>query len=328
MPKISVIIPVYNVADYLPKCLDSLLNQTFKDMEIICIDDCSPDNSLQILKMYAQKDARIKVIANKENIGAALTRNVGIDVAHGEYIYFMDSDDWLEPDYLAVMLQTIEREKTDIVLNLNIMQETPEISKPYEYAANVKIATQGEYWDKWHVITDAPCLLWARLYRRDFLEKNHLRLSPMRTTCDDYIFHYTSNFYCEKTFLFYGLIYHYRVHNSSITGIAKVNKNWDLQFIKAYDAIYDYYKEHHILENCPVKIFNMMPFFTVDTEEKFDVYRAYFLKTAEYFDAHSNLYNPLENYFRATLLESLRYDEYKTKHSSNILAAYLRNKRK
>lgn len=328
MPKISVIMPVYNVAAYLPKCLDSIINQTFNDLEIICINDCSTDNSLQILKEYEKKDKRIKVIANKENVGAALTRNVGIDMAKGEYIYFMDSDDWLETDYLAVMLQTIEQVNTDIILNLNIIQETPEISKPYEYAANVKISPQGEYWDKWRIITDSPCLLWARLYRREFLEKNHLRLSPMRTTCDDYIFQYTSNLYCEKTFLFYGSTYHYRVHNNSITGIAKTNKCWDLQFMKAYDAIYDYYKEHNVLDDCPIKIFNMMSFFAVDTKEKFDFYRAYFAKAADYFTTHENLYNALENYFRLSLLESNDFEQYRTKHSSNILAAYLRNKRK
>ena len=94
MPKVSVIIPVYNTEKYLKKCLDSVCNQTLSDIEIICIDDCSTDNSLNILKEYTLKDNRIKLIEFKENKGAAVARNTGIDEAKGEYIGFIDSDDY------------------------------------------------------------------------------------------------------------------------------------------------------------------------------------------------------------------------------------------
>ena len=96
MPKISIIVPVYNTEKYLRKCLDSLVNQTLSDIEIICINDCSTDNSLEILRKYASKDNRIKVIDFKENRGAAYARNVGIEEAQGEYIGFIDSDDYPE----------------------------------------------------------------------------------------------------------------------------------------------------------------------------------------------------------------------------------------
>ena len=96
MPKLSVIIPVYNTEKYLGKCLDSVCNQTLSDIEVICINDCSTDNSLNILRDYAQKDSRIKIIDFKENKGAAIARNLGIDEANGEYIAFLDSDDYPE----------------------------------------------------------------------------------------------------------------------------------------------------------------------------------------------------------------------------------------
>ena len=96
MPKVSVIIPVYKTEDYLRKCLDSVCNQTLKDIEIICINDCSPDGCLEILKEYASKDERIKIIDFKENKGAACARTAGIDAAQGEYIAFLDSDDYPE----------------------------------------------------------------------------------------------------------------------------------------------------------------------------------------------------------------------------------------
>ena len=99
MPKVSVIIPVYNTEKFLRKCLDSVCNQTLQDIEIICINDCSTDGSLEILREYAGKDNRIKLIELFENGGAAKARNIGIDIAHGEYIGFVDSDDFVDLDF-------------------------------------------------------------------------------------------------------------------------------------------------------------------------------------------------------------------------------------
>ena len=96
-PKISIIVPVYNVEQYLSKCIDSILNQTFKDFELILINDGSTDKSGDICDFYKQKDKRIKVI-HKNNEGVAKTRNVGIANANAEYIGFIDSDDWIEND--------------------------------------------------------------------------------------------------------------------------------------------------------------------------------------------------------------------------------------
>ena len=97
--KVSVIIPVYNTENYLRKCLDSVCNQTLRDIEIVCINDCSPDSCLEILKEYASKDERIKIIDFKENKGAACARNAGIDAAQGEYLGFVDSDDFIDLDF-------------------------------------------------------------------------------------------------------------------------------------------------------------------------------------------------------------------------------------
>lgn len=99
MSKVSVIIPVYNTEKFLRKCLDSVCNQTLQDIEIICINDCSTDGSLEILREYAGKDNRIKLIELFENGGAAKARNIGIDIAHSEYIGFVDSDDFVDLDF-------------------------------------------------------------------------------------------------------------------------------------------------------------------------------------------------------------------------------------
>ena len=99
MPKVSVIIPVYNTEKFLRKCLDSVCNQTLQDIEIICINDCSTDGALEILREYARKDKRIKLIELFENGGAAKARNIGIDIAEGEYLGFVDSDDFVDLDF-------------------------------------------------------------------------------------------------------------------------------------------------------------------------------------------------------------------------------------
>ena len=99
MPKVSVIIPVFNTEKYLRKCLNSVCNQTLKDIEIICVNDSSTDDSLEILKEYAAKDERIKLINFIENKGAAAARNAGIDIARGEYIGFVDCDDYIDLDF-------------------------------------------------------------------------------------------------------------------------------------------------------------------------------------------------------------------------------------
>lgn len=115
-PKISIIVPVYNTANYLEECLDSLVNQSLEDIEIICIDDKSEDNSPKILEKYASKDKRIKVLYNKENTGQAIARNIALKSVKGEYIAFMDSDDKVDLDGYEKVLNFCEKNHLDMVL--------------------------------------------------------------------------------------------------------------------------------------------------------------------------------------------------------------------
>lgn len=116
MIKISVIVPVYNTSKYLKKCLDSILFQSLKEIEIIVVNDGSTDDSLRILKEYQNKDSRIKII-NQKNMGLSGARNSGIKLAQGEYILHIDSDDWIEQDYLKDMYELAEKEEADIVIS-------------------------------------------------------------------------------------------------------------------------------------------------------------------------------------------------------------------
>ena len=114
MPKISVIIPVYNVGKVLPRCLDSLIGQTFRDWEAICVDDGSRDSSPGILDAYARRDARFRVV-HKRNAGVSEARNDAVALAEGEYMLFLDSDDFLHPQTMEICLYMAERDGSDMV---------------------------------------------------------------------------------------------------------------------------------------------------------------------------------------------------------------------
>lgn len=124
---ISVIVPVYNVEKYLSRCLESIINQTYKNIEVVCIDDGSPDKSINILKQYEKKDKRIKII-RQENKGLSGARNTGIKKSNGEYIFFVDSDDWLPKNAIELLYKTIEKDKSDICIG-NLVKTYPKKNK-------------------------------------------------------------------------------------------------------------------------------------------------------------------------------------------------------
>ena len=113
MIKVSVIVPVYNVEQFLPKCLESIINQSLEDIEIICINDGSTDNSLSILENYALMDSRIKII-DKKNEGQSVARNLGIEMSQGEYLGFVDADDWIDFDFFEKLYNTAKKCACDI----------------------------------------------------------------------------------------------------------------------------------------------------------------------------------------------------------------------
>ena len=114
-PKISIIIPVYNVEKYLAECLDSCMNQALEDIEIICVDDCSTDNSYKILEEYQQKDSRIKIFRHEKNKKQGAARNKGLEIATGEYVWFVDSDDYIDTKACQILYDTIKEFDVDML---------------------------------------------------------------------------------------------------------------------------------------------------------------------------------------------------------------------
>ncbi len=163
MPKVSVIIPVYNVEQYLKRCLDSVVGQTLEDIEIICVNDGSTDGSLKILKEYAAKDNRIKVI-NQENKGAGEARNRGIELAAGEFITFVDSDDYIADNCLKQMFDAMA--DVDIIIS-----DIENIANSKEEAVIKQKASFDDFYKN--------CALEEGIYEFDFSNALQLRTGPV-----------------------------------------------------------------------------------------------------------------------------------------------------
>ena len=177
MTLVSIIIPVYNTAQYLKRCLDSIINQTLEDIEIICINDGSTDNSPQVLQEYAAKDNRIKLI-NQENQGLSCTRNNGMNLASGEYIGFVDSDDWIERDFYEKLYQAAQKYDADIAA-AGILQNNGERSKPF---LRIKKEQTAHITEEKYKLCNIPrrCHVWNKIYRRKPLLDTGLKFPPKR----------------------------------------------------------------------------------------------------------------------------------------------------
>lgn len=171
-PRISVIIPIYNTAEYLPRCLDSILCNTYQNLEIICINDGSTDDSAAILERYAAVDPRI-IAVNMVNAGVSAARNTGLDMATGDFISFIDSDDWIHPQYFELLVYFQKKTDADIVAGRYLsVTETQPIENPIfgKFHFNIlnfrNIMTNG-YLKR---------MIWGRIYRRECIGSNRFQV--------------------------------------------------------------------------------------------------------------------------------------------------------
>lgn len=227
LPKISVIIPVYNSEAYLPKCLDSILLQTYGVYEIICVNDGSTDGSLDILNEYARKDPRIKIIT-QENQGQSTARNKGLDAASGDYISFIDSDDWVSLTLYKKFVQTIEDNVIDIfIFNAESYSEAPKEIFPRRFF-------DFSMWDKhqsiktihtFHDCNNPFCGNFSacnKIYRKEFLNRKNMRFIE-DIIFEDQLFHVKTFLQSESIMLTDEPLYKYRSHENSTMNNLKDN---------------------------------------------------------------------------------------------------------
>lgn len=198
MPKVSVIVPVYNVEKYLDRCIQSILNQTFTDFELILVNDGSPDNCGKICDEYAKKDNRVKVI-HKQNAGVSAARNTGIDKACGEYIMFVDSDDYIDLDMLKKML-SMSSSSVDLIVS-SIKMITMDNGKENYFLMEDKIYTiEGLLLD--FLLQSFPiiclCGPCCKLYKSNIVKTNNVRFNTGMSLGEDTCFNLDYIKKCEK----------------------------------------------------------------------------------------------------------------------------------
>ena len=213
MPKISVIVSVYNVEHYLRQCVDSILNQTFMDFELLLVDDGSTDRSGAICDEYASLDARVKVF-HTTNRGVSAARNLGIDEASAEWITFVDSDDFVESDYLESLDKGNGCELSFVGINrYNIDNKSRQVLVKFhsEFIFREQLGKKVVERDLL-----AVGYVWGKLYKREIIDSNHIRFDErIRIMHEDHLFYYDYLVHCESIYLSDAVCYNYTYYSNS-----------------------------------------------------------------------------------------------------------------
>lgn len=253
MPKFSIIIPVYNVEKYLRESLDSIINQTLSEFEVICVNDGSTDNSLAILQEYANKDSRIKIIS-QDNQGQGIARNKGIELAQGEYILFVDPDDFIEFNTLEIIYNKFMQTDVDMIqFDYEQCKENGEFSRYILFKKQVKKYFHYSIKDNdvynWHNIPkkNLPAMslaIWNKAYKTNFIKNNNIKMAPNKHG-EDHIFSISANLLAKKILYINKSLYHYRTRLGSAVNKAS-NDNFCI--FENIELLKKFLVEHHFFD--------------------------------------------------------------------------------
>lgn len=204
MAEFSIIVPVYNVEKEIRKCLDSIKNQTYGDFEVLCVDDCGKDSSMDIVKEYAQKDNRFKILTHEHNKGVSAARNTGLDNASGKYTMFVDSDDWLETNALEIIKDNFDKSKSEVIV-FNIYNCYPDGKKEINDTTNFK-KTQALLTE--NNLNTFIGVVWNRAYKTSLINDNHIRF-PEGMIIEDSDFTFKISMHLKSVFIIEDVLYNY-----------------------------------------------------------------------------------------------------------------------
>ena len=256
MPKVSIVVPVYNAVPFLSFCIDSILNQTIADLEIVLVDDGSTDDSPVLCDKYAAKDSRI-ICIHQKNAGAAAARNTGLSVATGEFVTFVDSDDWIDPDMYETMVSAAQERSCDLVI-CDCLKEYGNISQLYTHEL------PGGYYDRSAMISQYfPQLLmpdtmeypvtisnWLLLIRRELIVKHQLSFPERIRFSEDLLFGAEVGYDAQSMVYLKGYApYHYRQNPNSVTHAEFKNK-WPI-LLELYHRIQESFEQKKEFDFAP-----------------------------------------------------------------------------
>lgn len=246
MCKFSVIVPVYNVENYLENCLMSILNQDYSDMEVLCINDCSTDNSFEILSSF--KDDRLKILNTPENRGVSFARNYAMEQARGSYIFFVDSDDVISLNTFKILDEAVSsRPQADsFCFDYNVHVEKDNRSEHYSGCSNY-LGKSGYFLVTPDNISDFPAYIWNKVYKKDALKNLNLKFTEgLYFQCPEFNFKFFTQL--KKVYYINETLYTYNFRgNSALTGISAGHPERCEDMFKIFYRIYEYAKEKNLL---------------------------------------------------------------------------------
>lgn len=246
--EISVIIPVYNIQQHLRECLDSVLGQSYPHLQVICVDDGSTDESPAILAQYAQKDPRVQVI-RQQNAGPGAARNTGLEAATGEYVIFLDSDDWFEPDFLAKMVDTAVREGADVAIcravefDTNSGRELPSqwMMKKQYLPGKLAFAPQ-EMAD--HLFQFTYGMPWDKFYRRELLTTSGIRYPALKNS-EDLAFVYPTLLAAKRIAVVDEVLIHHRINRMASVSNSRCGQP-EAPY-ESFQIVKEYLEQHQLM---------------------------------------------------------------------------------
>lgn len=282
MTEFSIIIPVYNTEKYLKECLESIISQSCKDFEIICVNDCSSDNSLSVLEEYANLDSRIKIINNETQRGAGVSRNIAINRSVGEYIVFVDSDDYIDKNLLFLCNEKIKKETEVVIFGAKTLDEKTGYLRRGQYSCK---KFQNKFLENrlfsYHTIS------YNKIYKKEFLLKNGIEFNNTKTGEDQIVFIKTMLFAKNVEILKHDL-YTYRKNRQNALTNTKI-KN-DLSPLKNFHIIFNFLKMHNFKSSLVNKIQTKYLLKAISWYRKTDISmkETYFKRLSEVFEILKN----------------------------------------
>jgi len=308
--KVSIVIPAYNVENYINQALDSILNQTHRNIEVIIVDDASADNTYSILKQYAKKDNRIKLYRLNKNGGASKARNSGMKHITGDYTYFFDSDDWLDLDYIEKLLKTATETNADVIINKGISayNRGNDLGNIFKLGKNLKVGSIEVNGKNLHLID--PPLTFLFFYKTSYLEKIKI-MWPAGLIQEDVYFAVAALSATDKIFVVDKPIYHYRVRDYVIdkTWVHRITK-FDL--IEINKLIYIYLKKNNLLNKGKMSILLLRDHLCNHSEQNrfYDELRELFLEAEDDVKNNIEIYDEKELMFFNDVIKCETFNSY------------------
>jgi glycosyltransferase involved in cell wall biosynthesis len=236
LKKVTIIVPFYNVEQHIGECLNSLINQTHTNIEILCIDDCSSDNSLGIATSYATKDSRINITRLKKNTGQGKARNIGIKHATGDYICFVDSDDYVCGRFVELLYKAIRKDDSDIAICYYWQDEQGIISPYGTNRANGTLEIKINKDNTLEIARQFNPGCTNRIYKRDLLIQHNI-FQPEQRYYEDVMFWLLSVYYSRKISIISDRLYYYRQRQkSTMNSLSHHHIDDRFEFIKQIDS--------------------------------------------------------------------------------------------